>query len=132
MAWLSSRCNTEPCSKTRHGHHPVCIICLLEKMTLGSLLCAVFVSIFFFAVIADLKMVVITYLRIMYIAESFFNYYCKTILSIIGFLGLFGAKLHTFPPTTLSKSLLPTDYQERGNSFNLRIVSLSNSAKEDY
>lgn len=87
---------------------------------------------FFFAVIADLKMVVITYLRIMYIAESFFNYYCKTILSIIGFLGLFGAKLHTFPPTTLSKSLLPTDYQERGNSFNLRIVSLSNSAKEDY
>lgn len=52
---------------------------------------------FVFAVIADLKMVVITYLKIMYLAESFFNNYCKTILSIFGFLGFFGAKLHTFP-----------------------------------
>lgn len=42
-------------------------------------------------------MVVITYLKIMYIAESFFNNHCKTILSNIGFLGFFGAKLHTFP-----------------------------------
>jgi hypothetical protein len=33
----------------------------------------------------------------MYIAESFFNYYCKTMLSINGFLGFVGAKLHTFP-----------------------------------
>ena len=84
--------------KSGHGHHPVCIICTLEKMTLGSLSCAVFISNFnFCAVIANSKMVVIIYLKIMYIAESFFNYHCKTICSIIGFVGSFGAKLHTFP-----------------------------------
>ena len=87
--------------KSGHGHHPVCIICTLEKMTLGCfyfLSCAVFISSFnFCAVIADSKMVVITYLKIMYIAESFFNCHCKTIRSIIGFSGFYGAKLHTFP-----------------------------------
>lgn len=54
-------------------------------------------------------------------AKSIFNNHYNFSLSIIGFPGVFGAKLHTLTihkAQTLSKSLLPTNDRDTGNLLN--------------